>query len=59
MSKYTLMASYKLPIPGINYSSYTVEVSVSGDNFEEVQEDLFDKLEKLNNQMLTKFEEDS
>jgi len=55
--KYTLSAGYKLPVPGVNFSSYNFEITVEGEDYEELKEDLMNKLEDLNEEILSRLEE--
>lgn len=54
--KYTLSAGYKLPVPGVNFSSYNFEITVEGEDYEELKEDLMNKLEDLNEEILSRLE---
>ena len=55
--KYILSAGYKLPVPGVNFSSYNFEITVEGEDYDELKEDLMNKLEDLNEEILSRLEE--
>jgi len=54
--KYILSAGYKLPVPGVNFSSYNFEITVEGEDYDELKEDLMNKLEDLNEEILSRLE---
>jgi len=53
---FTVKLGAKLPIPGINYSSQDAEVTVSGDNFDDVMALAQEKYKEASNKHIAYFE---
>lgn len=45
ITKYSVVLGVKLPIIGIPYSSFTCELGVEGDNYDEVKEEAMRRIE--------------
>lgn len=45
ITKYSVILGVKLPVLGIPYSSFTCELVVEGDNYEEVKKEAMTKIE--------------